>query len=492
MFVPPVRRTLLLAFAILLALPAAAWAGPSQESIFQDDGALIDASGAKRDRTLDQLKSLGVNVIRTNLVWAYVAPHPGSKRKPRFDETDPGRYNLGRWDGLVQEAAARGLDVLMTVTGPAPVWASRCGGPASLRRICNPNPVDFGNFVTAVGRRYDGTFLEVPRVSQWSIWNEPNQSAWLYPQLQLSRGQYRPYAPRLYRDLSYAAITALHQTGHGSDRILLGETAPLGRTFGPPAKRSLNPSAFLEGLFCMDSRGHTLRGADASALGCGGGFKRVLVTGYAHHPYTRGAGRDPRSPVGPGDITLSTLGRLGTELHRAAHLRRVSRLLPVFLTEYGIQTDPPDRSAGVPLSVQAGWLNLSDWIAFGNRSVLGVSQYELYDDFGTAAFQTGLRFRNGRAKPSLAAYRLPIWVSARGRTTTVWGQVRPGGVGSRVAVLFQTSAHSGFHRATTLSIGNPRGFFSYTSHRSAFRWQLQWLDADGHVAAVSRVAGVGS
>src|SRR5207248_2529240 len=43
-----------------------------------------------------------------------------------------------------------------------------------------------------------------------------------------------------------------------------------------------------------------------------------------------------------------------------------------------------------------------------------------------AGFQTGLRFANGKAKPSFAAFKLAIVVHKRGRGVSIWGHVRPG------------------------------------------------------------------
>ena len=102
---------------ILLALfPAAASASSVQESVFQDDSALVYSGPAKRDHTLDELKRLGVDTIRTNVIWA-------SQR------------SLSNWDDLINVATAGGFNVLVTVTGPIPLSASHCHGRARIRRV---------------------------------------------------------------------------------------------------------------------------------------------------------------------------------------------------------------------------------------------------------------------------------------------------------------------------------------------------------------------
>ena len=55
-----------------------------------------------------------------------------------------------------------------------------------------------------------------------------------------------PYAPKLYRRLYLAAQAGLRETGHGSDLVLIGETAT------SSGRRSIGPIDFLRGLFCLD------------------------------------------------------------------------------------------------------------------------------------------------------------------------------------------------------------------------------------------------
>jgi Cellulase (glycosyl hydrolase family 5) len=434
---PGLKRLFLTLAAALLLLPGSAFASTSQESLFQDDSALLFSTYQRREQTLDELKALGVDTIRSNVLWDWVAPRPNSKRRPARIE-----YDWFRWDQLVQGAEARGIAVQLTLTGPIPAWASDC---RQLRHTCRPDPREFGRFVTAAAKHY-------PQVSRWSIWNEPNQAGWLYPQ---------PEAPRLYRRLAYAAIAALRSHGHARDTILLGETAPLGRRFGPPEKLSKAPLAFWREVLCL------------RPFRCGR-FKQLRVTGVAHHPYTRGGSGSPSSLVGPDDVTLASLGRLERVIDRAARLGRVPSRLPIYLTEYGFQTNPPDRYSAVSPSMAAVWLNQSDWIAYNDPRVRSVAQYELRDERPLGVFQTGLRFRDGRAKPGLAAYRLPLWVTSRPGRTTIWGQVRAGGVGSRVDILLQPRRGRPFRRFKSVAIGNQQGYFTLRTSRHAYRWRLAW------------------
>src|SRR3954469_9255578 len=299
------RRTITLILLVVLALAAApAHASQSQESLFEDEVSLLYSGAERRDQTLDELRDLGVDVIRANVIWNRYAPSPRAKSKPQFDATDPNAYPLGEVDALVAGAAARGMTVLLTPTVPGPAWASSCSGSATTRRICNPKPADYGDFVEALGKRY-------PTVTRWSFMNEPNQGGWLTPQWKKSGRTHIPAAPTTYRNLVRAATAALDASGHAGDQMLLGETAPIGRTSGSYSKRSLAPGDFYRELLCLDKRGHKLRGKAARIRGCTS-FKRLEVTGIAHHPYTRGAGQSLAVHVGSADITLTHISRLTT------------------------------------------------------------------------------------------------------------------------------------------------------------------------------------
>ena len=106
-----------------------------------------------------------------------------------------------------------------------------------------------------------------------------------------------------------AATAGLVTAGHGGDQMLLGETAPIGRTTGPLAKRSMPAVDFWRELMCLDSKGRRLTGSNASVRDCRSPG-RMAVTGIAHHPYTKGAGKSPTDKGGSRDITLASIGRL--------------------------------------------------------------------------------------------------------------------------------------------------------------------------------------
>jgi hypothetical protein len=279
----------------------------------------------------------------------------------------------------------------------------------------------------------------------------------------------------MYRSLVRAGTNALAATGHGDDELLLGETAPIGRTTGRRFKRSLGPVDFYRELFCLNSRGRRIGGKAARIRGCRR-YARLAVTGVAHHPYTRGASKSPRWRPAQRDITIGVISRLAQWIDRGARARRISGRLPIWFTEFGFQTRPPDRYAGTSLSRQARWLNESEWMAWRNGRVRSIAQYELFDERALGAFQTGLRFLRGKAKPGLAAWRLPIWPVESRRSTRVWLHVRPQARESgpqEVAIQYR-SRRKGSWRTLRTATTDPRGYVYLKTARRAAQWRFTW------------------
>jgi hypothetical protein len=388
------------------------------------------------------------------------------------------------------------MTVLLTVTGPAPEWAEGChvkGRPG----ICKPSARQFAGFVHAVGTRYSGHYADengggtLPRVTRWSIWNEPNLYKWLYPQLVRHKGHTVNWAAARYRSLFRGAAAALLRTGHARDAILLGETSPVGSTGHRLATRTTSPVTFVRAVMCLDSHGHPLRGRTARAAYCGGKFHRLPATGVAHHPYTPAASCTPRCRGGSADATIASLGRMVAAMDQGARYGRIRHGLPLYLTEFGFQSNPPNKYAGVSLSRQAKFINWADYIAFRSSRVRSVAQYELYDDTRPGAFQTGLVRSTGQRKPSWAAYRMPIFVVRSGRTHVgVFGQVRPAG-SRHVLIQRKASRRARWHTVARVTIHNHEGYLYRRVHRHGGYWRLAWTASARARTAYSRTAGVG-
>src|SRR4051812_10175174 len=473
----------LLACALCLGLAAPASASRDQESIFEDEHQLLELGSSAADRSLDDIDALGADTVRSLVLWSRLAPG-GPRRPTGFKAADPRSYPAALWDpydDLVRGTAARGLGLILSPSTPIPKWASRC--KRGNRSTCKPDPKAYGAFVTALGRRYSGRYRDenqgggvLPRVRRWSLGNEPNQPGWLTPQYERRRGRLGAGGAVVSRQLARAGIRGMRAAGHGRDQILLGETSPIGRTSGSLARRPIPPLEFLRKLFCVTPHGRRLRGADGKRYGCRR-FKKLVVSGFAHHPYQRGGSRPPAAkPQAAGEITISSPSRLRRVLDAAGRAKRIPRRLPVYYTEFGFQTNPPDRIFGVRVGFQGQYINQSDWMAYRDPRVRAVAQYKLVDEASLASFQSGLRFVDGRAKPAYAAYRLPIWVSGRGSRLRVYCQVRPAANGTPQVVQIQRRPRKGgaYTTVKTVTVRSRYGQFLTRVHKRGGVWRLTW------------------
>jgi hypothetical protein len=451
------RLSLLTALVVLLALPAAASASSTQSMTFEAPRELLDPS--TRDRTLQEIRNFGVDRVRVLVYWEHYVAAPNSRTRPNFDATDPGAYPPGAWDrldALFAGAAARGIAVQLTLTGPVPRWATE----KRRDRVTKPKPKEFQAFATAVGRRYGD------RVGLWSIWNEPNHPQFLKPQF--VKGKAR--SPRVYRKLFLAGQRGLAASGNGGDTLLIAETAPRG------TPRVVAPLAFLRGMLCLN-KSYKRKGK------CG----RINAGGYAHHAYTTRFG--PRfRPPDKDDVTIGVLGRLTTALNKAGKAGAITRGVGVFLTEFGIQSSPDPL--GVSLAKQAEYNAIAEHIAYANPRVRSFSQYLLGDDKPRKArsrveryggFESGLRRANGKRKPSYAAFRLPLAAEAYGPSDVLWGRVRPSATKTRVTIQAQRRKGAKWKPLRTLQT-NARGVYGLRArHHDKQRYRVVWTGPDGKV-----------
>jgi hypothetical protein len=400
------------------------------------------------------MKGLGVDRVRVTVYWRLVAPTADSASEPKFDATDPNAYPAGAWDRydtLVRLAEAKGVGLNFNLSAPAPLWATANPAGADVADVSNPDPAEFGKFVQAVGTRYSSAFTPdpataptapgpVPRVSYWSIWNEQNQGDWLAPQWQ--DGQV--FSARQYRSLVDSAWAALSASGHQSDVILIGETAPKGSNTQAPTS-PIEPLLFLRALYCVDKRLRPLQGGPADAVGCpaqnnGADFVAAhpglfAMTGFAHHPYNFPLPPNLKSRD-PDFVALADTPRLVRFINAvfAAYGQSRPGGVPIFFTEYGYQTKPPGP-LGISWAKQADYLNESEYMPWRSKAVKSTSQFLLVDDKPNSAFppgsvrywstfQTGLLELNGSRKASFTSYPVPIWLPRTrvrpGRRFVVW------------------------------------------------------------------------
>ncbi len=467
------------------------------ESMLQDDRELIYSRPPTVTRTLDELRSLGVDRLRLTILWAAIAPDAQSTSRPvGFDAADPAAYPTGAWapyDRVLRLARARGIGVDFDLTAPGPRWAMGSGAPvATEANHYEPSAAAFGQFVRAVGTRYSGTYrppgarAALPRVGYWSIWNEPNQPGWLAPQTVTVDGRPSIVSARLDRELIDAGFAALRSTGHGGDTILIGELAPEGDE-RPGVSRPVAPLPFLRALYCVDGAYQPLTGSAARAAACPAGGSPAAfaaahpglfsATGFAHHPYSFFVA--PSTSMSDQNFApLADLSRLEQALDQVFAAYSVSRQLPIYLTEYGYETNPPNPYRGVPPAVQAAYLDEGAYLAWRDPRVRSLSQFLLRDSPPDRAyprgsvrywstFQTGLEYADGAPKPALHGYRVAIFVPvdtfARGGAVSVWGMLRaaPNDTVQQAEVQWRPPGRGAAYRTlATVQSTDPTGTFT--------------------------------
>jgi Glycosyl hydrolase catalytic core len=400
----------LCAVASGLALAAPADASRFVRFGVQDDSWLKTGPGL--EERLERLDRLGVDVVRFTLHWNDIA----EERPEEARSADDPAYEWGRSAEVLEGLQDHGIAALVTLYG-TPEWAN--GG-----RTPNWAPTrgaDFADFAAAASERF-------PWVRDWLIWNEPNQRRWL-----------RPTSPSVYvTRLLNPAYAALHRVRFGV-RVGAGATAPRGNVGG------MSPVRWIRGMR----------------------KSRARLDAYAHHPYPLKPRVD--TPV-TGDclwwkcetITMATLERLLTEVRAAWGQKRI------WLTEYGYQTNPPDRTIlGVSYQAQARYVSEAALRVWRAPQVDMLIQFLIQDDVLPEAWQSGLYTVAGKPKPSARAFPLPLAQMTRsGAQTKLWGQVRPrkgvqsyklrirrGGRWSWLGGVRQTDSHG----TLVVTVAAPRG-----------------------------------
>jgi hypothetical protein len=386
---------------VCAAAPAVATSAPGIAYGLTDDAWLANGPGTVDDRVAT-LGGLGVQVVRFTVRWDQVAPTEPA------DPTDPQdtAYDWSTTSSVLDALHAHGIDVVLQLDG-APPWSN--GGKPSNYIPTSAKP--YGAFAAAVAREY-------PWVTKFQIWNEPNQARWL-----------RPTSASLYvTRLLNPAYAAIHAATAGA-KVAGGGTAPRGSTGG------VSPVAWITAMHRA----------------------RARLDVYAHNPYPLDPKRE--TPLrAPGcksctTVTMATLDRLE---------RLVGRYFPrarIWLTEYGYQSNPPDRILGVSPAVQARYVSEGAYAAYRAPRVDLLIHFLYRDEPTLARFQSGLVTLRNAPRPALAAFELPLAETARARTTTsLWGQLRAPNVGT-VAVLERRNgtAWTSFARVPV----NARGYFRW-------------------------------
>jgi hypothetical protein len=341
------------------------------------------------------LKALKTQVLRVNLYWGGTK-WAVAKSRPT-DPTDPGdhAYDWTIYDRLVRYAVQNNIKVLFSILF-TPGWAN--GGKA--RTVAPTDFKDLVNFSYAAAERYSGlwtpplwqqdptnptTKLPLPKVNLWTAWNEPNNPIWLTSQYKRVGGKWRAESAYQYARICNAVYEGVHSQYLGplpDEHVACGVTGPKGNDAPATARASIDPLTFL---------------AQASRFG----MRNFDV--YAHHPYPDvGAAESPtyvptgklkrRVQLGNINLLISEL----TKLYGPKHL---------WITEYGYQTNPPDKQFGVSWAKQAQYLTQSYAIARKNPRIDMLLWFLVRDEANVkAGWQSGLATATGKHKPAWSAF----------------------------------------------------------------------------------------
>jgi hypothetical protein len=376
------RAAVLLAVAAAAALAAGAQraaASPAMRVGIFDQTQFLHGPPAA---TFGLLQTLNVRVIRVNLKWG--GKDGVARTKPR-DPANPNdkAYHWNAYDRVVTDAAKDGAQVLFSIYGTPP-WANG-GKPAN---VAPRFGIDLRNFAYAAATRYSGSFAgpdgaSLPAVRDWLAWTEPNDPTFLTPQYQQIGGTWVIESAISYAAICNAVYSGIHATPIAGERVACGGTAPGGNNDPTSPNPSVGPLSFLSA-------------AKKAGL--------LRFDAWAHDPYTTNPADAPNAKPtpAPGVPTPVTLGNIDLLTNLLTTLYGFE---PLWITQYGYETNPPDKATGVTLGKQAQYLTQAFGIARANPRIQLMLWYLLKDEARSNGTQSGLVSTAGKKKPSFVAFR---------------------------------------------------------------------------------------
>ena len=169
----------------------------------------------------------------------------------------------------------------------------------------------------------------------------------------------------------------------------------------------------------------------------------LKATSFAHHPYTKKIAPTV-APKNPDEITIANIAALGPLLDTLAAQSggRIAADLPIFLTEFGYESEPDPRN-GIPFVAPGEFNQLAEFLAYNEPRVAATTQFLLRDaaplrrsPVTGKALQgwlagvlvhvpVGSVQHGERAKPAAFAYTFPLVVYPAGEGIVgFWGQAR--------------------------------------------------------------------
>jgi hypothetical protein len=218
----------------------------------------------------------------------------------------------------------------------------------------------------------------------WTAWNEPNNPIWLSPQYNRIGSKWRVESAFQYAKICNAIYNGIHSKALGplaGEQVACGVTGPKGNDAPTTTRPSVDPITFL---------------VQAKKFG----MKKFDV--YAHHPYADIGNNESPTYVPTGKVKRRIqLGNINllitqlTKLYGSKHL---------WITEYGYQTNPPDKKYGVSYAKQALWMKQAYAIARKNPRIDMMLWFLVRDEPAVGNWQSGLETAVGKKKPAWSAF----------------------------------------------------------------------------------------
>jgi hypothetical protein len=492
-------------------------------------------SDERLDASLAKIKALGFTRLRVTATWSGITRNASSKQRPAFDASDPAAYEQEKWrptDRVILAAQKHGIPIMLDIAFWAPYWAT--SDPEGSLGIFARNNINMEEYrppspaaappasAPAAGfNSFSGVFggdqtnpndpkppsedsgddqanpedpKPLPKVSLYSIWNEPNIPTFFGPQWRAgSKGQRVPASPHTYRrmvSITYPAIKRLNPDA----TVLIGGLACCGSYRVKGFNGGIPPLLFLREMACVNRRLQPLR-----RDGCKN-FTTIQGDGWTHHPYS--FERTPETPhpkSTPDHVYMGDLEELDRLLRRLVKMGRMSKKVAnLYITEFGYFTPPTLQEKTVNYQRQALLALWSHYVAWKLPSVRMHAQFLLHDlacekvnnpecnNWPTGIFSPGTEKTGGEgsAKPlaqaleaGVFAYRTPkrklvVWARVAGRAAD-----RPLRLEGKVAGRWRVVKP---RRAVPDPAGRPNGIFTTRIKLPGIRrMRIAWQAADG-------------
>jgi len=363
-------RVVTAATACAALLAAGGHAQPARAASFgaNDDTALFQADGGAA--YFRQMAALGLAQTVLTVRFAPSAP-------TAIDEAT-------RLDAVVRNATAAGLRVVFAVY-PYPPRELQAG---------MGSPQAFATWLGGVAVRY-------PQVRQFTVMNEPNQTAFLRPQFSAARTNVSAATTGVYLAAAYDALKAVDP----AIEVIGVGLSPRGNDDPrAPSNVSTSPVRFLAAL------GRWYRAS---------GRTQPLMDGFSFHPYPVQATDPVDKPYVWPNAGLANLGRIKQALWDAFDGTPQPTTvggLKLYLDEVGWQVDTTGLAGyvgreNVPVTDEASQAAIYGQLvrlAACDTDVAEVNFFGFYDDRRRTGFQAGLYRADGTPRPSASAVETAI------------------------------------------------------------------------------------